>query len=65
MKHFFENSELVNSYIVVVNGNEVVFSDPNYKPALRRFLKLSSRTDSLVEFWYVHPNRDVLIEYSN
>lgn len=45
-----------NCYCVVINGNEVVKFDCNYKPCLRKALSLSRNKNILVELWYVHNN---------
>lgn len=57
-------SEFDNKYLVVINGNEVVFSHSDKKPALRSF-RARSRSSSYVELWYQFDcGRCVLMDYN-
>lgn len=58
-------SEYNNSYVVVVDGNRVVFSDCNKKPALRYAMK-SVKRGNYVEVWFQHKNgKCVLVKFWN
>lgn len=58
--------EYNDKYLVVVNGNKVVFSDSNKKPALRSFSTRKKSCNDYVEFWYQSSTgRCTLLDYVN
>lgn len=58
-------SEYNDSYVVVVNGNNVAFSNCNQKPSLRYAMRSAKRGD-YVELWYQHGNgKCVLVKFWN
>lgn len=64
-KVFNFGSEYNDSYVVVVNGNNVVFSNFEKKTSLRYAKRSASRGD-YVELWYQHGNGQcVLVSYWN
>lgn len=39
-------------YLVVLDGNRLVYSNVNKKPCLRKCLSLSKKSSNYVELWY-------------
>lgn len=59
-------SDYNDKYLVVVNGNKVVFSHSNRKPALRFFSARKISCNDYVEFWHqFSTGRCVLLDYAH
>lgn len=56
--------ENVNLYEVRVNGNQLVMTDPNQKPCVRRCKSLAKK-GLYVELWYNHPTKSFLVNFWN
>lgn len=58
---FMEDSDF---YLVRINGSDIVMTNINKKPCVRKCLSLAKR-GIYVELWYLHSNVSVLVDYWN
>lgn len=61
----FSISDCIDHYVVMVHGNELVYSNSNKKPALRKF-NLYKRKSVYVELFYCNSSGNLtLLDYAN